>query len=565
MEKATILVVDDEPQICNLLTQVLSLAGWNVRSAPNGRLALEEVDAGDIDLIISDIMMPEMDGIELVRRVKEKDPNLEIILVTGRASLESAIASLKAGAFDYILKPFEDISLINIAARRALEHRSMVLEREQLIEQLQNTVEEVNQKNRELVETHLEIMILNGMVEVSGHLIASLEAPEVLRLATSDTRKIMEAQLCTVALVESEGKCLRIREVDADNLDTTVFEGYEEPLSQNNTVFRTAFNSTKPVCVSNLDYDNNLEIPEIIRELGIKSLLCVPLQVRGQAYGVLATYYTDACQHAEKQINLLSLLANQIASALQSAWLYESLREERDKIINAEADVRKELARELHDGMLRSLANISMNAEFVQKLMSRDTQKAYAELKNIQEAALNAARQGRTLLFELRPVILETQGLIAALDSYFERLNEETGPRLYLDRGDFERDLPPKVEKVLFAIVQEAVTNTRKHASAQNLWLNVFEEDERLIIKIKDDGVGFDVEEALRTVDQRPSIGLLNMKERAELIDGQLVFDSEPGAGTVITIIAPLSAATATVGPVVIPSRSPESPQVLDQ
>jgi len=146
----------------------------------------------------------------------------------------------------------------------------------------------------------------------------------------------------------------------------------------------------------------------------------------------------------------------------------------------------------------------------------------------------------------LRPVILESQGLVPALRSYVNQLQDSDEFTVHLDVGNFDSQLDPKVAGTIFSIVQEAINNVKKHAHARNVWLNLAIDRDQLVVGIKDDGHGFDVKAVERDYDQRGSFGLLNMHERAELIDGFLAIESsqvEPERGTVVTLRVPLGKA----------------------
>ena len=129
----------------------------------------------------------------------------------------------------------------------------------------------------------------------------------------------------------------------------------------------------------------------------------------------------------------------------------------------------------------------------------------------------------RTLLFDLRPVILETQGLVPALQQYVERQQEMDDLSYTLQIDRFAGRLTSPAERAVFSIVQEAVGNVRKHALAENVWISVDEQVGELCVMVHDDGVGFDVEQLNAEYDQRGSLGMLNMHERAESIGGTLV------------------------------------------
>jgi signal transduction histidine kinase len=144
------------------------------------------------------------------------------------------------------------------------------------------------------------------------------------------------------------------------------------------------------------------------------------------------------------------------------------------------------------------------------------------------------------MLFTLRPVILETQGLVAALKQYLRQLEEEAGLAIHLEAPDLGGRLNIEIEGVTFSIIEEAINNAKKYAQAQNIWVRLGFEDDLFVATVEDDGQGFDVAEVLDSYDQRGSLGLINMRERAELVEGTWTIESAVGQGTKVVLIVPL-------------------------
>jgi signal transduction histidine kinase len=166
---------------------------------------------------------------------------------------------------------------------------------------------------------------------------------------------------------------------------------------------------------------------------------------------------------------------------------------------------------------------------------------AVAELDEMVPLAEKALRQVRTLLFDLRPVILETQGVVPALESYAQRLRDAEGLNVMLNtEGEVDR-LSHHAEVAIFSVVQEAINNAKKHAHATSIDIDVVSREGDLVVVIRDDGVGFEVEDVAHGYDERGSLGMLNMKERAEIVQGSLSISSEPGGGTTITMQLPIA------------------------
>ena len=166
--------------------------------------------------------------------------------------------------------------------------------------------------------------------------------------------------------------------------------------------------------------------------------------------------------------------------------------------------------------------------------------KAIAELAELEDITRRTSKEIRTMLFTLRPVVLETQGLAAALRQYGERLQETDGLVVTVEDSQFGVTLTDETAGVIFSILEEAINNARKHAHARRVTVTLQAAGQMMLARVRDDGIGFDVEKVEQSYDQRGSLGLVNMRERAGLIDGNLTLESKPGAGTTVTLVAPL-------------------------
>src|ERR671911_1096278 len=124
-EPATLLVADDDPGLRESLERTLTREGYRIVLASDGRAALERVQAGGIDLIVTDLKMPGLTGLELLRAAKAIAPEVDVILLTAFGTVEEAVKAMKDGAYDFLTKPFQRAQLVRVI-RRALEHRALV-------------------------------------------------------------------------------------------------------------------------------------------------------------------------------------------------------------------------------------------------------------------------------------------------------------------------------------------------------------------------------------------------------------------------------------------------------
>ncbi len=273
-------------------------------------------------------------------------------------------------------------------------------------------------------------------------------------------------------------------------------------------------------------------------------MVCVPLKIRNKTIGVLEVLNKRSEQGFDSEdLGLVITTANQAAIAIENARLYQSLREERDRIIQVQEDVRRQVARNLHDGTVQFLSAITMGIDHMERLLEFKPEAAKSELAALRDLTRQATHQARLALFELRPLILETKGLVPALQAYVQQLEESEDFQIHLDAPASLPDLDAAVARTVFVIVQEAVTNAKKHANPRDVWLLLSREEDWLQVVVEDNGKGFDVEKVSREYDRRGSIGMLSMKERAELIDSTLEIRSrteKPETGTQVILRVPL-------------------------
>jgi signal transduction histidine kinase len=275
-----------------------------------------------------------------------------------------------------------------------------------------------------------------------------------------------------------------------------------------------------------------------------RSILCVPLRTRDRTIGVLEVLNKRSQEGFDQDdLSLLMTTASQAAVAIENARLFSDLRAQRERIIKAQENVRRELARNLHDGTVQHLSAIAMGLDNVERLLQQHPGEAREELEHVRHLVQQATRQAGLALFELRPVVLETRGLVAALESYLQQLQGTGSLAIHFETSDQSLNLDLKVARTVFSILQEAINNAKKHAGASNLWVELQITDSHLEVEVRDDGTGFDLAEVEKDYDQRGSIGLLNMQERAELVDARLDIDSvvqQGCSGTRIRLVVPV-------------------------
>ena len=207
-------------------------------------------------------------------------------------------------------------------------------------------------------------------------------------------------------------------------------------------------------------------------------------------------------------------------------WNVESLEGQRRKI-----------ARELHDGPAQTMASMLLRLDLVEYLFKQDMEQTREELINIKEMGRESLSDIRRIMFDLKPSALKERGLLATLKEYF--YDYESKYNFTIDFVFFgkEKKYELAIEIALFRIVQEAIANVRKHSGVAKAMVKMEETRVGLTLVIKDEGRGFDVDEAVKS--ENDSYGILGMKERAELFGGRIKIVSNSGGGTQVIVELP--------------------------
>jgi signal transduction histidine kinase len=262
---------------------------------------------------------------------------------------------------------------------------------------------------------------------------------------------------------------------------------------------------------------------------GTLSELTVPIKVKGKVIGALDAQSERLNAFDDSDLMVLQSLADQTAVAVENAQLYKQAQQ------LAVVEERNRLARELHDSVTQALYGITLHAEAAyRQLGAQRPDLANEQLSELRNTAQEALREMRLLIFELRPSVVEMQGLVPALRARLEAVEERAGLRVEMNL-DEHLDLSDRVQDGLYRIAQEALNNALKHAKANQIVLNLSGTLSKVTLEILDDGLGFKPDEAI----EGGGLGLDGIIERAELLRGELTIDSWPGKGTTIRIEVP--------------------------
>lgn len=250
----------------------------------------------------------------------------------------------------------------------------------------------------------------------------------------------------------------------------------------------------------------------------------------------------DTVQRAEKLVSQVGVAMSYLTDNLHDLSGQLGEMQQRQalglRIMRAQEEERRRVAREIHDGPAQSMANVVLRAEVCEKLLGSDPARARQELQELREMVKASLQDVRQIIFDLRPMVLDDLGLVPALRRYLSEFEVRFGLPVELVVLGEERRLPQHLEVAVFRVIQEALNNVRQHAAARRASVKLELAEQCVNVLVSDNGRGFDVEEVLS--GQRPdSYGLLGMRERVEMLEGKFRVTSQRGKGTQVRVQIP--------------------------
>jgi signal transduction histidine kinase len=259
---------------------------------------------------------------------------------------------------------------------------------------------------------------------------------------------------------------------------------------------------------------------------------------RTDEIGQLAEAFRDMAEKVESRRKENHTLSERLRR--QSSQRGELLK----KLITAQEDERKRVARELHDELGQVFGGLALRLQAMERYLSSDTDQALKQLNQTRDLVADGTDRMYDLILDLRPTALDDLGLVAALRTHAERLTQEAGIAFELDAGGMNGRLPPELETALYRIFQEALSNVVRHARASKLSVTLVCNNGTFEGNIVDNGRGFDLTTIQANGDSARGLGLLGMQERVTQCGGRLEITSHHGRGTQIDILVPLPLAS---------------------
>lgn len=551
-----VLIVDDKPDNLYFLRALLQGNGCEVEEARHGAEALVRARQNPPELVISDLLMPVMDGYTLLRHWKSDERLRSIPFIVYTATYtepKDERLALDLGADAFVIKPAEpEPFMVRIQQVLAQHHRAELSPpreaqaedetllkeySEVLIRKLEEKSIQLEQSNRALLEDIARRDLAESHARQS---LAETERARSALLSILEDQRHVEAALrdseqrfASIFRASPVGVCLS-RFADGIFLDA-------------NDAFLQIVGHTRTELIgrSSLElsywldpHDRSQLVTELV-EAGSVHEWEVGFRRKDGSIGHSLRSLERLTLGGEDCI--LTVLSDITARKLTEQELQAS-RERLEilsrQLIATQETERRHLARELHDEIGQALTGIKLNLNALQQPTL--SPEARLLIHNSIDVVDQTLHQARNLALDLRPSMLDDIGLVAALRWCLDRQSKRAGFVPHFVDDPSLRRASQEIETACFRIAQESLTNIARHAKARNVHMELRQLESELELFIQDDGIGFDVPAARNRATHGASIGLLGMSERTQLLGGHFEIESIPSQGTTIHARIPL-------------------------
>jgi PAS domain S-box-containing protein len=504
--KPRVLVADDNVDIRQYLGRLLGRE-YRVEEVADGKAALSSARERPPDLILADVMMPELDGCGLLRKLRA-DPRtntVPVVLLSARAGEESRIEGLAAGADDYLVKPF--------SARELLARVGTHLEMVRIRREAARRESELRAEVRRAQEQAAAILesITDGFVALDKdwrfiHVNAEAERINGIRRVDQIGKTQWELFPATRgSILESEWRRAVAEQVAVQ------FEFYYEPWD---AWFQNKAYPTKDGGLSVFYHD---------------------ITARKRSENDLQKTHGELEQRVLERTQELSQANARLARQVIKRKRVELARTELvRRLVHAQEKEHRRIARELHDDLTQRLAVLAIDAGMLERLPNCPPDFG-AKARDMREQLVSLSESVHTLSRQLHPSILDDLGLVDALRSECLSLGQRDGITVEYRVKGIPPDLPRDIALCVYRVAQEGLRNVARHAQTLGASVRLIANERRLVLCVRDRGIGFEV-----TAHGKTGVGLESMRERARLIHARVKVRSRRGEGTRIILSVPL-------------------------
>lgn len=568
-EKRRVLVVDDEPLIRRAVADYLEDCGYETVVAVDGADGLSTARAGQFQVVLVDLRMPRVDGLEVIAALRDEQPELPIVVVSGTGLLSDAIEAMRQGAWDYITKPVKDIEEIRVTVERVMERAQLRDERDRYqceLEQLNRSLEaEVVRQTQDLRMQNRELAALNS---VSYAISDPLDLDTMLNRATA----------AAVQAVGADGGVVRLLNPATEQLVIAAARGFSEsylssakaiPFGEG--IIGQVAQEGQPHVVSNSTDDPWLSR---LRDEGLYSFLCVPLRAgeseggKHPIVGTLAIVTQAERVFDTHEIDLLTTIGNQIGVAVARAQFAADLR--RTNVQLEEANIELRQLDTLREQFIQNVAHelrtpLALVRGYVEMLargeLDPEEQRVALEVTSRRVETLVELVEAVTTLQDLgaKPIRIETVSPADLIETACQ-MTAQRAVNAGIDlRCEEPVDLPSfpgdftRLSQALYQLLDNACKFS-PGSTAVTVSARVDSDEGTLCVSVADQGIGIPPDEQGRIFERfyqvdggltrrysGTGLGLALVREIAEAHGGAVTVESEVGAGSTFTLCLPLT------------------------
>lgn len=526
MPQERILVAEDQDDVRRMCLRTLKLVGYDVTGVGSGREAIDLASKEPFDLLVTDLKMPRMGGLEAYREIHEFQPGITAVVMTGYGTMESAIEALQLGVSEFILKPFGSKKLVETVERALVKRR--------------------------LQAENARLKTLIPLFELSQVFMSSVDLEAIPAHVVRIAKKESQADSASLMLLDEKG-ALRIH--SALGLPADVVANTQKPAGEG--IAGYAVTHREPVIVQG-DLESDSRFGDIRPKSQIRSAISLPLIHKEKVLGVLnVSRIEDPTPFAEGDVELLSVLGSQAAIAIENARMFQEIQEAYQRL--AELDYLKSEFINIAAHELRS--PLAVVLAYATLLEGEATGTMHEHLGQL----VQAAQQLRSIIDDMislqavdagqAEVELKRVEIADVVDDAYDDLHLLAERKNQTITVDLPGDLSPvradaqKLYLILTNLLSNAIKFTPEEGSIR---ITAREDGDRVLTSISDTGIGiaeeelsriferfYQVEDSLRRKHGGIGLGLAIAREMAELMDGQIELESKPGEGSRFTIILP--------------------------
>jgi signal transduction histidine kinase len=539
-----ILAIDDIKENLDMLTAVLQrlIPECSVIVASSGQEGIDLANKELPDAILLDIVMPGIDGFEVCRQLKSvrETMHIPVIMLTGvQMDTKTRVQGLDVGADAFLTKPVESIELVaqvNVMLRIKRVETLLMEEKNKLTEEVENrtrSLKALTESNRallhanneqELVQDICKIIVKQGGYKLSWVAYAEKNEEKSVRM------------IAQYGYNDGYLEGLNISWGDGKNGDGPI-----------GRTIRTGRLHIVREISTNEKYKSWRE--EAINN-GYASIVSLPITLNDRVIGALNIYAEESDAFEKSEVDLLMELSRDLSYGIMSIRMKLD-RERAEKhihlltqeLIKAQENERQRIARDLHDKIAQDLATLKIASETIFDKYPDVASTLKDKFSRFASILKESIASVRNLAHELQPPSIERIGLVNSIYQHCEDFSANSGIKVdFFSAGIEELKLNFDTGINLYRLVQESLNNVKKHADCKSVTIKFIASYPNIILRIEDEGQGFDVDNRLVSALKEKRMGLKSMEERVNLLNGKFKIQSKIGVGTKVFIEVPYKA-----------------------